>query len=305
MIGGVVEAVTGTLRVPPAERRLLPEGRVAGPMPWVIAIMMFLTVLTAAGGLAMRHAAATIGADLADRFTVQIVEADPAAREAQAQAAIAYLRRDRRIASLRRVPTAEMKSLLEPWLGDGGMGDELPLPVLIDAVLAAEGDRDVAALRSALARAAPAARIDEHGQVLAPLAGLIAALKWLALALVVLMSIAAAATVTLAARAALDTHRAAIDVMHLLGATDVQIARLFQRRLALDALFGGLVGLAGAGAVILLIGQRIGGLGSELLGSLTLPVGAWLLLLMLPVLGAVLAMLAARFTVLSALRRIL
>ena len=31
--------------------------------------------------------------------------------------------------------------------------------------------------------------------------------------------------------------------MHLLGATDVQIARLFQRRIALDALFGGLIGL--------------------------------------------------------------
>jgi cell division transport system permease protein len=305
MIGGVFDAVAGPMRAAPAERRLLPEGRVAGPMPWVIAIMMFLTVLTAAGGLAMRHAAATVGADLADRITVQIVEADPAAREAQAQAAIAFLRRNTAIASFRRVPAGEMKTLMAPWLGAGGLGDELPLPVLIDAVLAPNAPRDMAALRSALARAAPAARIDEHGQVLAPLAGLIAALKWLALALVLLMSIAAAATVTLAARAALDTHRGTIDVMHLLGATDVQIARLFQRRLALDALFGGLIGFVGAGAVVLLIGQRIGGIGSELLGSVTLPAGAWLLLLALPALGAFLAMLVARFTVLAALRRIL
>jgi cell division transport system permease protein len=305
MIGGAIDAVTGTLRVAPAERRLLPEGRVAGPMPWVIAIMMFLTVLTAAGGLAMRHAAATIGADLADRITVQIVEADPAARESQAQAAIAFLRRATGVASIRRVPNAEMKTLLQPWLGDAGLGDELPLPVLIDAVLRTGVRRDVAALQGGLARVAPAARLDEHRAVLAPLAGLIAALKWLALALVLLMSIAAAATVTLAARAALDTHRAAIDVMHLLGATDVQIARLFQRRLALDALFGGLIGLAAAGLVILAIGQRISGIGSELLGTVTLPVAAWLLLLALPLAGAIVAMLSARFTVLAALRRIL
>ena len=33
-----------------ADRRLLPEGRLAGPMPWVIAIMMFLTVLAATSG---------------------------------------------------------------------------------------------------------------------------------------------------------------------------------------------------------------------------------------------------------------
>jgi cell division transport system permease protein len=305
MNGGGANALAGLLRVAPAERRLLPEGRVAGPMPWVIAIMMFLTVLTAAGGLAMRHAAATIGADLADRITIQIIEADPAVRDRQAQAVIAALRGNRGIASFRRVPTGEMKVLLRPWLGDAGLGDELPLPVLIDAVLATDAPRNVPALQAALARAAPAARIDEHGQVLAPLAKLIAALKWLALALVLLMGIAAAATVTLAARAALDTHRAAIDVMHLLGATDLQIARLFQRRLALDALFGGLVGLAGAGAVVWLIGRRIGGAGSELLGTVTLPMGAWLSLLLLPVIGAIVAMLAARFTVVAALRRIL
>jgi cell division transport system permease protein len=119
------------------------------------------------------------------------------------------------------------------------------------------------------------------------------------------MATASAAAVMLASRAALDTHRAAIDVMHLLGATDIQIARLFQRRLALDALFGGLVGLATATIVILLIGRRVGSIGSELLGSLSLPPLAWLLLLALPLFGAGIAMLAARYTVLAALRRIL
>ena len=39
-----------------ADRRLLPEGRLAGPMPWVIAIMMFLTVLAAAAGLRLASA---------------------------------------------------------------------------------------------------------------------------------------------------------------------------------------------------------------------------------------------------------
>ena len=43
-----------------ADRRLLPEGRLAGPMPWVIAIMMFLTVLAAAAGLGLRNAARSL-----------------------------------------------------------------------------------------------------------------------------------------------------------------------------------------------------------------------------------------------------
>jgi len=44
---------------------------------------------------------------------------------------------------------------------------------------------------------------------------------------VLLMIGATAATVVLAARASLDTHRSTIEVLHLMGSTDVQVARLF------------------------------------------------------------------------------
>ena len=156
-----------------------------------------------------------------------------------------------------------------------------------------------------MAAAAPSARIDENAQWLAPLASLIDALKLLALGHVLLMIGATAATVVLAARAALDTHRGTIEVLHLMGATDVQVARLFQRRIALDALFGGLIGLASAALVLLAIGDRVGALGSELLGSAGLPLASWLVLATLPLAGVVLAMLVARTTILRALGRLL
>src|SRR3546814_12179466 len=89
------------------------------------------------------------------------------------------------------------------------------------------------------------------------------------------------------------------------GATDVQVARLFQRRIALDALFGGLVGLAAAALVLLAIGRRVGAIGSELLGSAGLPILSWLILAALPVAGVFLAMLVARTTILRALGRLL
>ena len=73
---------------------------------------------------------------------------------------------------------------------------------------------------------------------------------WLAAVLVLLMAAAAAFTFVLAARSAHNTHQATIDVMHHLGSTDAQIAQLFQRRIATDALFGGMVGLLLASLVI-------------------------------------------------------
>ena len=74
----------------PAERRLLTEGRLSGPMPWVIAIMMFLTVLAAAGGLALNHAASNVTGSIAQRITVQIVEANPDIRESYARGALFF-----------------------------------------------------------------------------------------------------------------------------------------------------------------------------------------------------------------------
>ena len=288
-----------------AERGLLPEGRLAGPMPWVIAIMMFLTVLAASAGLGLAGAAGRLDDQIGSRVTIQIVEANPQLRDRQAAAATASLARLPGVSSVRLVPQEEIQDMLEPWLGPGGVEADLPVPALIDVDLDPAGGMDLAQLSAATVAVAPSARLDENAQWLAPLVSLIAALKWLAAGLVLLMVGATTATVFLAARAALDTHRQTIEILHLMGATDVQIARLFQRRIALDALFGGLIGLAAAALVLLVIGDRVGRLGSELLGSAGLPLASWLILASLPVAGVLLAMLVARTTIVRALGRLL
>jgi cell division transport system permease protein len=265
--------------------------------------MMFLTVIAAAAGLGLGSAAAGLGAGLGNRVTVQVLEANPDRREAEAARALERLRRLPEVEEARRLQPAEMKALLEPWLGEGALEGDLPIPAMIDARLIPGARAD--ALRGAVAAAAPSARIDDNAQWLAPLGRLISALKWLALGLVALMIGATAATVVLAARAALDTHRGTIEVLHLMGATDVQVARLFQRRIALDALFGGVVGFGAAAVALLVIGRRIAALGSDLLGSANFTGTSWLALVALPMLGVGLATLVARATILRALGRML
>lgn len=288
-----------------AARGLLPEARTLGPMPWVIAIMMFLTLLAAAAGLGLAGAASRLGDAAGQRVTIQIVEADPATREAQARAALAALRPLPGILSVRRIESAEIQELLAPWLGTSAVDAEIPLPAMIDVDLAPAARADLGSLRAAVTAAAPAARIDDSAATLAPLANLIESLRWLAFALVALMLVATGAIVALAARAALDTHRETIEVLHLMGGTDAQVARLFQRRIALDTLFGGLVGLAAAMLVMIAIGNRVSALGSDLLGGAALPLLSWLILMLLPLAGTALAMAVARATILRALRRLL
>jgi cell division transport system permease protein len=283
-----------------ADRRLLPEGRMTGPMPWVIAIMMLLTVLAAAVGLGLGRTAQAL--EGGDRITVQILEADPARRESQAQSVLRSLEGSPGVRSAVRVEAEEMRRLLEPWLGQLGPDADIPVPALIDVELA--GGAAPQALSRRIQAAAPSARIDDHAASLAPLAKLVDALRLLAVGLVLLMAGATAATVVLASRAALDTHRETIAVLHLMGATDAQLARLFQRRIALDALFGGVLGFAAALLVLWLVGERVSALGSELAGSAGLAPGSWALLASLPLAGVLLAMAVARWSVMRALRRL-
>jgi cell division transport system permease protein len=288
-----------------AERRLLPEGRLAGPMPWVIAIMMFLTALATAAGIAMGGAAHELGADIGRQVTVQVILADPQARAREADAAERLLSKQEGVRHIHRLGAQEMQSLLRPWLGDAGLDRDLPLPAMIDVELDSTGRSRVDAITRALSAVAPHARVDNHAGWLSPLVGLIRSLGLLAFGIVALMVGATAAAVVLAARSALNTHRQTIDVMHMMGATDVQVARLFQRRIALDALFGAAIGLAGAILIILLIGSRLAEIGSGLVGSITLPWTGWFVLILLPVLAGLLALGVARVTVQRALGRTL
>ena len=287
-----------------ARHRLLPEGRVAGPMPWIIAIMMFLTVLAAAAALAMGAAVQSMSADLAGRASVQVVEADAAARTRLATAALGTLRGSPQVRSADPVDPAALADQLRPWLGDAATSGDLPVPALIDLTLTpgnAEGK--IALLRRRLGSLSPKLRIEPHAAFLAPLAGLLGALGWLAIGVVALMALATGAIVVLAARGAHDSHRGTIDVLHLMGSTDVQIARLFQRRIGLDAFLGSALGFAFAVLVIILIGLRLSAAGSDLLGAAEIDMRGWALLALLPLLGVLLAMLAARWTVLRALGR--
>jgi len=135
----------------------------------------------------------------------------------------------------------------------------------------------------------------------APLLRSLTLLQVVAFGLVLLLSAAAAAAVVLAARGALDTHRFTIEVMHGIGATDLQVTHLFQRKIAIDAFIGSIAGGAAAAIVLLLLAGGAAFAG-ELTGGATL--GAWdfLILALLPLALTALATWVARMAVLRALR---
>ena len=285
-----------------AASQMLPRTRLGGPMPWVIAIMVALTVLAAGGAIAMANLAAQARSDLSGGVTIQIVEADPALRDAQARRALAALDALDMVQARRLVPESELEALIEPWLGGGEGSEAVPLPALIDVNLTGAADaRALVELRAALGPVAPDARVDAQAQWLGPVFDAISALRWLALGLIALLAFTSAAAVWLAARNALNANRGTIEVVHLLGGTDGQIARIFQRSAVIDAALGGAVGLVLGAIGLSVLGAQFAALESGMVAGGGLDLGDWLLLALVPVAGAAIALLTARMTVMASL----
>ncbi|MVZ98658.1 cell division protein [Sphingorhabdus sp. IMCC26285] len=275
-------------------------------MPWVIAIMLFLTLLVAAIGLSLVDAVQKGGADLAQRATLQIIEPDPVARATQKVEISRMLRNVAGISKVEPVPEGEVRNLLKPWLGNDVIDSDIPVPALIDIRFKNAPDQaTLTSLKKRLKTIAPKIRLDSHSSWMAPFFQLMSSLIYLAVAIFILLLIATSAVVILAVRSTLNTHRTTIEIMHMMGGTDLQAARLFQRRVALDALLGGSAGFGAAAAVILALGGRIAAVEPGLLAGATLPVYGWVALATIPLAVTGLAMLMARWTVVSALKKML
>jgi cell division transport system permease protein len=287
-----------------ADRRLLDERGGTRAMTWIMAIMLFLTVLAAALGLGMVNAGAALDRQLAGRLTVQIVAADPTQRERDTKAVMTALADMPAVKRAVPVDRARLDALLKPWLGDVSSDADVPIPSLIDVDMSVRGEESAARVAAGVRAVAASARVDSQSRWLSPVASFMRTMIAGAAALVLLMAAATTAVVLLAARAGLETHRDTIAILHMLGSTDVQVARLFQRRIALDTVIGGAIGAVAAMVAIWAITRQLSGLGSELAGGAVLMQRDWLILAALPIVFALVATLAARVAVLRRLRQV-
>jgi cell division transport system permease protein len=280
-----------------AERRFLGASSRRAPTPWVIAIMTFTIMLIAATGLALANTASMLSSAIESRYALEVPGGG-----ADLEALLATIRSSPGVTSADAVPESEMRKTLERWLGPAAQSRELPVPALINFDL--RQGANLSTLEQRVKSIAPGARIVAHRDSVAPLMRSLTLLQAVALGLVLLLSAAAAAAVVLAARGALDTHRFTIEVMHGIGASDLQVTHLFQRKIAIDAFIGSIAGGLAAAVVLLLLAGGAAFAG-ELTGGATLNLLDLLILAFLPFALTALATWVARAAVLRALREAL
>lgn len=276
---------------PQAARVVPPSGFTAHLTLFAAGAMAFLAVFalalsTASGRLADRWAE-----ELARSATLRI-NAPADQRTEQTNAALAILRQTPGVASARALSMEEQAALLAPWFGADLPLESLPVPQLIE-VIEDDTGYDAAGLRLRLSAEVPGAVLDDHGRWRRPLVDAANSLRRLALISVLLIGGATAAMITLAANAALAANQQVIEVLRLVGARDGYIAQAFVRRFTLRALIGAGVGVATGmiGVALLPEASDEGGF----LTGLGFQGAGWLLPLVIPPLGALVAFAATLF----------
>ncbi|MEX1147912.1 MAG: cell division protein [Sphingomonadales bacterium] len=281
--------------------------RVSGSLlPWVIAVMVYLSTLALASALGLHGAVANWAGDLSRQLTVQVVAEDQDDRDAQASAAETLLAATPGVAAVRRLGSDQLMELLEPWLGSanlgpGKLGDDLPLPVLIDVTLETDRAVNIRALAAQIREVAPAATLDTNDQWLGRLHAVAAMVQGTALAIVALITLATVAIVIFGTHAGLAAHRSTIETLHIIRARDQMIAREFQRRFLGLGVKGGLIGLVFAVLTLFFGRNLLQSLGGGIMDRVTVAPVDFVVLALLPLGAGLIAMVTARLTVMRAL----
>jgi len=265
-----------------------------GALIFVVAVLCFLACMTALGVIAADRAARGWADQLVGEATVIVRPKGAESPDSAAARAAETLAGVEGVTEARALEREKAYELIKPWLGDVTDLEDLPVPRLVSVELDRKAPPTVAALDQALKAQGLDATVDDHSLWISDIKRSARVARWLGAGVFALIAGAAAAVIAFATRAGLAARRDVVEVLHLAGAEHVLIAKLFQARFARIAATAGVFGAVAAvlmGAALRLIG------GGEGLTPV-LPV-AWYDLLAVvpcPLLAALVASVAARFT---------
>ncbi len=272
-------------------------------LPWVMAIMVYLSALAATGSLLLHSGFEDWASSLQGRITVQITGEDRDQITAQSLEIQKALRETPGIRSVRILSDEEISALLEPWLGAGNITDDLPVPVMIDVETSEDMYVNLEALESKIKQLSDSVYLDDHAKWLTHFYDLAYSIEFTAIGILCMILIASVGIVIFGTKSSMSEHKGTIAIMHLMGAHDQMIAKAYQKRFMIYGLKGGVIGLLLAFITVFGFLNLVQDLSGGLVETPTLPVLKMSMLLIFPLLFAGLTMLTARITVMRELGR--
>ncbi len=286
---------------------IVPAGSVTGKsLTVVVSIMCFLASLTAGAVYLVNQSAAAWFENISSEVTVQIKPIEKADIEKRVTQVALFLAKQPGISRVKPLTTEDSASLLEPWLGHTDVLTALPVPRLIALEIDRKTPPDLQVLSANLENSFKGVVLDDHRHWQEQIRTVTRSLALGGITLLILMAAATTAVIVSATKSALASNREIVEVLHFVGATDTFIAREFEKHFLALGIRAGFVGALSAMAIFVfmpVIMRIVGGnvvTAAEirrLVGSASLDLPGYLLLMIVVVVIAALCMLTSRYGV--------
>jgi cell division transport system permease protein len=271
---------------------------------WIVGLMAFLLSLVFVGSISLSTSLNQWNLGSAGRLTIELPLHNTPNPEALIQNVMSTLQKVPGITQIRLVDNQEVLKLIQPWVGQVNLLQDLTLPALIDVDIKPEREVSVADLTSLLQQFAPGVRIEEHSHWQYMLEKLRLSLEVIGYLFISLIAATVMVTITLITRSSLATHASIINVLRLVGANNSYIARKFQIRAFWLSLKGGTWGVIIALPTIFLLNWLSLHLGVSEALKPNLNFSILLAIFLLPLVMGIISLIAARFSVLRTLSQL-
>lgn len=273
-------------------------------LPAIVAVMVTITALLLAVGISFAGALSTQKRDVAGSIQIQIATSDKARADTQQKMAT-LLRTTPGVKDVVVLSRAEVARLLKPWLGDSATLEDVSLPMLLDVKI--DPNATPAFDAAALGNAMKAQGID--GRIATPQRWVNDLAKALGLAQATLLLLALGLVASLVglsvlvARTSLRLHFKVVNLLHMFGATDEYILRQFQLHNGALIGRGAAIGALLAAGVLLVAHIATTQMKNPVLPTVHFSLAHGALFIFLPLLIALVSLVATRFTVQSMLHK--
>ena len=269
----------------------------------IVAVSVFLFAITLAGVLGINTMFENSKKQVVSNFTVQVLPLpDYENTRKDLIKVVNFLEQYPDVKEVVTLSDKELRTLLEPWLGNNVDIELLPIPKLLDVKISNAKNFDYKELAVRLSEVSPQASINDHNLWLSRLLKFINSLKMLALTILFFVAGAIVAAIVYAVKTGLNVHRDIINILHTMGATDEYIAMNYVKQISQMSFLAGIIGTLLSVPAIMLIGNMAKGIEAGIFNSVTFGAESWLVILLLPIVSMLLTAITSYFTVVRTLR---
>ena len=213
----------------------------------IMALLASLSLLFARGAMRLSSDWQT---QLSDTISVQIILDSASDWDAQTEAARTALLDALPGADIEIISQSDAKKLLQPWLGNTALPEDLVVPALLQV---SEIELSSDHIKNTLDPLGLRTNIDDNSRYADALTVTTRKLLFVSLSVLALILMTGVCINIFATRAAMTAQKEIIRVLVQVGASDKFISNLFIRQAALRGCLGAFIGIAIAGAIWLLL----------------------------------------------------